>query len=151
MHNAKTKDVNMDKLSSGDIFALFDSVESDDEGDSENIMNDTSGQDEPNSAPATHRTCCQSPVAVTKRTTDQSPTAVVTGYTSVQPSNSTPTPTVSLPKITKKPNQSLLIKDKTKKKKVNCSSIENNTNQTRDSIPQDEDKTSKKKTNTTKK
>ena len=146
MHNAKTKDVNMDKLSSGDIFALFDSVESDDEGDSENIMNDTSGQDEPNSAPATHQTCYQSPVAATQRTTDQSPTAVVTGYTSVQSSNSTPTPTASLPKIAKKPNQSLLIKDK-----VNCSSIENNTNQTRNSVLQDEDKTSKKKTNTTKK
>ena len=83
-------------------------------------------------------------------TTDQSPTIVVTRHTSVQSSNSTPTPTVSLPKSTKKPNQSSMIKDKAKRKKVNCSSIESNTNQKRGSVPQDEDKTRKKKPNTTK-
>ena len=43
-----------------------------------------------------------------------------------------------------------MIKDKGKRKKVNCSSIENNTNQKRGSVPQDEDKTRKKKPNTTK-
>ena len=39
MDNARKKYVNIERLSSGDIFALFDSIESDDEGDIENIMN----------------------------------------------------------------------------------------------------------------
>ena len=40
MDNARKKYFNIEKLSSGDIFALLDSIESDDEGDIENIMND---------------------------------------------------------------------------------------------------------------
>ena len=39
MDNARKKYVNIESLSSGDIFALLDSIESDDEGDIENIMN----------------------------------------------------------------------------------------------------------------
>ena len=39
MDNAKKKYVNIETLSSGDIFALLNSIESDDEGDIENIMN----------------------------------------------------------------------------------------------------------------
>ena len=39
MDNARKKYVNVERLSSGDIFALLDSIESDDEGDIENIMN----------------------------------------------------------------------------------------------------------------
>ena len=42
-----------------------------------------------------------------------------------------------------------MIKDKTKKKKVNAPSDENNTNQKKGSIPQDKDKTKKKRTNIT--
>ena len=42
-----------------------------------------------------------------------------------------------------------MIKDKTKKKKVNAPYDESNTNQKKGSVPQDEDKTKKKKTNTT--
>ena len=41
MDNARKKYVNIERLSSGDIFALLDLVESDDEGDTENIMNDS--------------------------------------------------------------------------------------------------------------
>ena len=41
MDNARKKYVNIERLSSGDIFALLDSIESDDEGDIENIMNDS--------------------------------------------------------------------------------------------------------------
>ena len=41
MDNARKKYVNNERLSSGDIFALLDSIESDDEGDIENIMNDS--------------------------------------------------------------------------------------------------------------
>ena len=41
MDNARKKYVNIERLSSGDIFALLDSNESDDEGDIENIMNDS--------------------------------------------------------------------------------------------------------------
>ena len=44
-----------------------------------------------------------------------------------------------------------MIKDKTKKKKVNDPSDLNNTNQKKGSVSQDEDKIKKKKTNTTKK
>ena len=40
MDNARKKYVNIERLPSCDIFALFDSIESDDEGDTENIMND---------------------------------------------------------------------------------------------------------------
>ena len=43
-----------------------------------------------------------------------------------------------------------MIKVKTKKKKVDAPFDENNTNQEKGSIPQDEDKTKKKKTNPTK-
>ena len=41
MDNARKKYINIEKLSSGDIFALLDSIQSDDEGDIENIMNDS--------------------------------------------------------------------------------------------------------------
>ena len=41
MDNARKKYVSMERLSSGDIFALIDSIKSDDEGDIENIMNDS--------------------------------------------------------------------------------------------------------------
>ena len=40
MDNARKKYVNIERLSSGDIFALFDSIENNDEGDVENRMND---------------------------------------------------------------------------------------------------------------
>ena len=39
-----------------------------------------------------------------------------------------------------------MIKDKTKKEKINGPSDDNNTNQKKGSVPQDEDKTKKKKT-----
>ena len=246
MDNARKKYVNIERLSSGDIFALLDSIESDDEGEIENIMydsdtefvaedesvisiniirkeeigdqsssvsvpeasihilfiqnedeTDTLGQDEPNSAPAPQRTpnqspspatqCTsshspspvkqrtsnqlpspdnqhtsnQSPAATTKRTSSRSPAAatqrtgnqpnaaVVTRHISNQSSKSTPPPTVTLPKNTKKRKQSSIIKDKTKTKKFNAPSDKNNTNQKKGSVPQDEDKTKKKKTNTT--
>ena len=213
MDNARKKYVNIERLSSGDIFALLDSTEGNDEGDIENIMNDsetkfvaedesiistniirkdeigdqsssvsvpeasihilstqnedetyTLGQDEPNSASATQRNSNQSPfpsnqctsnqsnspanqhtanqspaaatqrasnqshAATTQRTADQSPAAVVTRCTSNQSSKSTPPPTVTLPKNTKKWKQSLMIKDKSKEKKVNAPSDKNNTN-----------------------
>ena len=41
MDNARKKYVNIERLSSGDIFALLNSIESDDEGNIENIMNDS--------------------------------------------------------------------------------------------------------------
>ena len=41
MDNARKKYINMERLSSVDIFSLLDSIESDDEGDIENIMNDS--------------------------------------------------------------------------------------------------------------
>ena len=41
MDNARKKYVNIERLSSGDTFALLDSIESDDERDIENIMNDS--------------------------------------------------------------------------------------------------------------
>ena len=41
MDNARKTYVSIERLSSGDIFALLDSIESDDEGDIENIMNDS--------------------------------------------------------------------------------------------------------------
>ena len=41
MDNARKMYVNMERLSGGDIFALIDSIKSDDEGDIENIMNDS--------------------------------------------------------------------------------------------------------------
>ena len=44
MGNARKKYVNIKSLSSGDIFALLDSNESDDEGDSENIMNNSDAE-----------------------------------------------------------------------------------------------------------
>ena len=44
MGNARKKYVNIKSLSSGDIFALLDSNESDDEGDIENIMNNSDAE-----------------------------------------------------------------------------------------------------------
>ena len=41
MDNARKKYINIERLSSGDIFPLLDSIESDNEGDIENIMNDS--------------------------------------------------------------------------------------------------------------
>ena len=41
MNNARKKYVSIKRLSNGDIFALLDSTESDDEGDIENIMNES--------------------------------------------------------------------------------------------------------------
>ena len=41
MGNGRKKYVNIEKLCSGYIFALLDSTESDEEGDIENIMNDS--------------------------------------------------------------------------------------------------------------
>ena len=41
MDNARKRYVNIERLSSGDIFALLASIESDDERDIENIMNDS--------------------------------------------------------------------------------------------------------------
>ena len=41
MDNARKKYVNIEWLSSGDNFAMLDSIESDDEGDIKNIMNDS--------------------------------------------------------------------------------------------------------------
>ena len=234
MDKARKKYVDIERLSSGDIFALLDSIESSDEGDIESIMNDpdtefvaedesviftniirkeeigaqsssvsvpeasihslstqnddetdTLGQDEPNSAHATQRTSnqspspatqrtsnqspfpanqrtanqspaattqrtsSQSPVATTERTTDQSPAALVTRHASHQSSKSTPSPTVTLLKNTKKLKQSSMITDKTKKKKANAPSDENNTNQKKGSVLQDKNKTKKKKTNPT--
>ena len=113
------------------------------------IETDTLGQDEPNYGCATQRTSNQSPSPATQHTADESPAAVVTRRTFDQSSKSTPPPTVTLPKSTKKRKQSRMIKDKTKKKKVNAPSDENNTNQKKGSVLQDKDKTKKKKTNTT--
>ena len=44
MDNARKKYVHIESLSSVDIFALLDSIESDDEGDIENIMNDSDAE-----------------------------------------------------------------------------------------------------------
>ena len=44
MGNARKKYVNIKSLSSGDIFALLDSNESDDERDIENIMNNSDAE-----------------------------------------------------------------------------------------------------------
>ena len=44
MGNARKKYVNIKSLSSGDIFALLDSNESDEEGDIENIMNNSDAE-----------------------------------------------------------------------------------------------------------
>ena len=41
MDNARKKYVNTERLSSGDIFALLDSIESNNEGDTENILNNS--------------------------------------------------------------------------------------------------------------
>ena len=41
MYNARKKYVNIERLSSSDIFILLDSVERDEDGDIENIMNDS--------------------------------------------------------------------------------------------------------------
>ena len=117
MDNAREKYVNIERLPSGDISALLNSFESDDEGNIENVMNasdtefvvenesviatniirkeeisdqsipealihilsthnedenNTSGQDEPNSAPVTQRTLNQSPSPATQRTSNLS-------------------------------------------------------------------------------
>ena len=221
MGNAGKKYFNIERLSSGDIFALLDSIENNNEGDIENIMNDsdtefvvedesvistniirkekigdqsssvsvpeasiyilstqkedetnTLGQEELNYAPVIQRTFTQSPssgnqptansspaaatqctsnqlpTATTQHTADQSPTVVVTRCNSNQTSKSTPPhppPTVTLPQNTKKWRQSSMIKDKTKKKKVNAPSDKSNTNQKKGTVPQDKNKTKKKK------
>ena len=44
MDNARKKYGNIERLSSGDIFALLDSIESDDEGDIGNKMNDSDAE-----------------------------------------------------------------------------------------------------------
>ena len=44
MDNGRKKYVDSERLSSGNLFALLDSIESDDEGDIENIMNDSGTQ-----------------------------------------------------------------------------------------------------------
>ena len=44
MDKARKKYVNMERLSSGVIFALFDSMGSNNEGDSKNIMNDSDAE-----------------------------------------------------------------------------------------------------------
>ena len=111
---------------------------------------DTLGQDEPNSALATHCTSNQSSSPTKQCTANQSPAAVVTRHTSIQSSKSTLPPMVTLPKNTRKRKQSSIVKDKMKKKKVSAPSNENNTNQKKDSVLQDKDKTKKKKTNATK-
>ena len=41
MNNSRKECVKIERLSSGDIFASLDSIESDDEGDIENLMNDS--------------------------------------------------------------------------------------------------------------
>ena len=112
-------------------------------------MTDALCQDEPNSAPVTQRTSSQSPSPATQRTADQSHAAVVTRCTSDQSSKSTPSPTVTLPKNTKKWNQSSMIKDKMKKEKCQCSIRQEQHKPKKGSIPQDEDKTKKEKTNMT--
>ena len=68
-------------------------------------------------SPANQRTTNQSFAAATHCTADQSPAAVVTRCTSNQSSKSTPPPTVTIPKNTKKRKQSSMIKDKTKRKR----------------------------------
>ena len=77
MDNERKKHVNIERLSSGDIFALLDSTESDDEGFIEFCLPKTRmkplGQDETNSAPDTQRTSNQSPSPATQRTSNQSP------------------------------------------------------------------------------
>ena len=95
---------------------------------------------------ATQHTSNQSPAATTELTANQSPAAVVTKRSSDQSPESTPPPTVTQPKNTKKRKQSSMIKCKRKKKRVNAPSNKNNTNQKKGSVPQDEDKTKKKKT-----
>ena len=119
---------------------------------------DTLGQHEPNSATTTQCTSNQSPspanqstashslAAVTQRTSNQLPAAatqctanhphaaVVTRCPSDQSLKATPLSTVTLPQNTKKRKQSSMMKDKTKKKKVNPLSDENNTNQKKGSI-----------------
>ena len=125
----------------------------------------TLGQNEPNSASAIQCTSNQSPSPATQRTSNQSlspvnerianqstaaatqctvnksPAAVVTRRSCNQPSNTDmlgqnePNSTVTLPKYINKQKQSSMIKDKTKNKKVNASSDENNTNNKKGSVP----------------
>ena len=119
------------------------------------------GKDGPNSTPATQSTCKspspatqhtsnqlpspafqrpanQSPSPACQRIANQSPADVVIRHTSDQSPRSTPSPTVTLPKNTKKRKQSSMIKEKKKKEKVNAPSDENNTNQKKDTVPQNE-------------
>ena len=107
------------------------------------------GKDGPNSTPATQSTCKspspatqhtsnQLPSPAFQRTANQSPADVVIRHTSDQSPRSTPSPTVTLPKNTKKRKQSSMIKEKKKKEKVNAPSDENNTNQKKDTVPQNE-------------
>ena len=44
MDNARKKYVNIERLSSGDIFTLLDTIETDDEGDTGNKMNDSDAE-----------------------------------------------------------------------------------------------------------
>ena len=88
-------------------------------------------------SPAFQRTANQSPSPACQRIANQSP-AVVIRHTSDQSPRSTPSPTVTLPKNTKKRKQSSMIKEKKKKEKVNAPSDENNTNQKKDTVPQNE-------------
>ena len=95
-------------------------------------------------AAATQHTSNQSSASATQYTANQSPAAVVARHTSDQSSKSTHLPIVTLPKNIKKQKQSSMMKDKTKKRKVNAPSDKNNTNQKRGSVLQDEDKSKKK-------
>ena len=65
---------------------------------------------------AIQHTSNQSPPVATQRNADQSPAAAFTRRTSDQPSKSTPPPSVTPLKNTKKQKQSLMIKSKTKRK-----------------------------------
>ena len=91
--------------------------------------NDALGQNEPNFAPGTQRTCNQSHFPVNQCTSNQAPAAVISRHTSDQSFKSTRLPTATLPKNTKKRKQSSMIKHKMKKKKINAPSNENNANQ----------------------
>ena len=88
-------------------------------------------------SPAFQRTANQSPSPACQRIANQSPADVIR-HTSDQSPRSTPSPTVTLPKNTKKRKQSSMIKEKKKKEKVNAPSDENNTNQKKDTVPQNE-------------
>ena len=123
---------------------------------------DSLGQDEPISAPAfqctsnrspspaTQRTANQSPAAATQRITNQSPAAVVTRHTSDQSSKSTPPLIVTLPKSPRNGNKARWSNYLWNKKGKGQYSIRREQHKPeKGSVPQGEDKTKKKKTNTT--